>query len=217
MKIFKNVLWIVPLVALAFVIAGCFGDSGPKMKMPEPELDLDIDDDGYNNNADNCPSVANDQTDTDEDQVGDACDNCIAVANTDQADADGNGVGDACQTTVGVLTIVMAGNETGSVLNSAGVAICDKSDPATVTCEQNFDLTTTPAEITLSATGTFLYWGGACSGSGECHIILDGDKAVTATFNAPLRIREPIISPIPRREILPHETTIPRDLSDPRM
>jgi len=70
----------------------------------------DTDGDGYNDDVDNCPDVANaDQTDTDGDGIGDACDpdddgdgvldgvdNCSLVANADQADYDGDGQGDAC-------------------------------------------------------------------------------------------------------------------------
>ncbi len=75
----------------------------------------DTDDDGFVDNEDNCPAVANeDQADTDGDGIGDVCgsstgtgdadedgilddvDNCPAVPNNDQIDSDGNGIGDAC-------------------------------------------------------------------------------------------------------------------------
>ena len=57
----------------------------------------DYDRDGFPNNFDNCPWVANsDQADSDHDGLGDACDNCPHAANADQADGDGDGVGDAC-------------------------------------------------------------------------------------------------------------------------
>ncbi|HWV37224.1 MAG TPA: thrombospondin type 3 repeat-containing protein [Vulgatibacter sp.] len=57
----------------------------------------DFDGDGFEDDFDNCPFVANrDQRDSDGDGVGDACDNCPNLANPDQADADGDGVGDAC-------------------------------------------------------------------------------------------------------------------------
>jgi hypothetical protein len=57
----------------------------------------DSDDDGWTNDVDNCPVVANPlQEDADGDGVGDACDKCPSIANPDQADADGDGVGDAC-------------------------------------------------------------------------------------------------------------------------
>ena len=73
-------------------------------------VDSDLDGDAVDNDADNCPSVANaDQLDQDGDGLGDVCDedkdgdgvgnvadNCPDVANPDQADIDGDGTGDAC-------------------------------------------------------------------------------------------------------------------------
>ncbi|MDH3890132.1 MAG: thrombospondin type 3 repeat-containing protein [candidate division Zixibacteria bacterium] len=57
----------------------------------------DTDDDGYCDEDDNCPSVANPtQADTDSDDYGDLCDNCPNDANNDQADGDGDDVGDVC-------------------------------------------------------------------------------------------------------------------------
>ena len=57
----------------------------------------DYDNDGYEDDFDNCPWVANsDQADSDGDGIGDACDNCPLVPNTNQSDLDGDGVGDAC-------------------------------------------------------------------------------------------------------------------------
>ncbi len=75
--------------------------------------DDDDDDDGVLDDADNCPSIANDtQVDADGDHLGDACDgdvdgdgvedaadNCPMTANADQADADEDGVGDLCDPT----------------------------------------------------------------------------------------------------------------------
>ena len=57
----------------------------------------DYDDDGREDNADNCPFVANsDQQDSDSDGYGNACDNCAISSNEDQRDSDGDGNGDAC-------------------------------------------------------------------------------------------------------------------------
>ncbi len=51
--------------------------------------DNDIDGDGYCADVDNCPAVANDQTDTDNDGFGDDCDSC---PNDPDNDIDGDGV-----------------------------------------------------------------------------------------------------------------------------
>lgn len=57
----------------------------------------DYDADGFEDDFDNCPFVANrDQADRDGDGVGDVCDVCPGVANTDQMDTDGDGTGDVC-------------------------------------------------------------------------------------------------------------------------
>ena len=82
-------------------------DSCPAVANPEQEdldqdgtgdiCDEDIDGDGALNDADLCPGVADDGTDTDEDGLGDACDVCPGVADADQQiDTDDDGEGDAC-------------------------------------------------------------------------------------------------------------------------
>lgn len=61
----------------------------------------DYDGDGWEDDADNCPRVANpDQADRDGDGVGDACDNCPDTPNADQSDIDGDGAGDACDSDI---------------------------------------------------------------------------------------------------------------------
>ena len=72
-------------------------------------LDLDDDNDGTADTSDNCPTVANNQTDTDGDKLGDACDsdddndgrpdstdNCPTVPNADQTNSDTDALGNAC-------------------------------------------------------------------------------------------------------------------------
>gem|GEM_PF-4263813 len=67
----------------------------------------DIDNDGIQDIADNCPTVANaDQADSDGDGIGNVCDNCILVANgvlapvgkyaLSQRDTNNNGYGNMC-------------------------------------------------------------------------------------------------------------------------
>ncbi|CAH1239231.1 THBS1 [Branchiostoma lanceolatum] len=60
--------------------------------------DEDIDGDGYLNDQDNCPLIANpDQTDSDIDGVGSMCDNCVSTPNPDQANSDDTEAGDPCE------------------------------------------------------------------------------------------------------------------------
>jgi hypothetical protein len=61
----------------------------------------DYDLDGFINNNDNCPLMANaGQEDGDDDGTGNVCDNCPATANPSQDDSyppHGNAIGDACE------------------------------------------------------------------------------------------------------------------------
>ena len=57
----------------------------------------DVDRDGIEDDADNCPNLANaDQLDTDGDGRGDVCDLCPDIDDADALDTDGDGIGDAC-------------------------------------------------------------------------------------------------------------------------
>ena len=75
----------------------------------------------------------------------------------------------------------------GVVKNGAGGGTITSS-PAGIdcggTCAASF---TTGTVVTLTATtdgtSTFMGWSGACSGTGECTVTVDGAKSVTATFD----------------------------------
>ena len=69
----------------------------------------DWDNDGFDDDFDNCPFVANlAQGDGYGDSVGDSCDNCVFASNTDQSDVDADLSGDSCD----------ADADNDSVLNS---------------------------------------------------------------------------------------------------
>jgi hypothetical protein len=102
------------------LLAGCNVVYGLDETKTKPGV-LDVDGDGFEDDVDNCPGVANaDQTDSDDDGVGDLCDSCPSMpgafdpidedddglvdvcddcpgrANRNQLDGDGDGIGDEC-------------------------------------------------------------------------------------------------------------------------
>jgi hypothetical protein len=76
------------------------------------------------------------------------------------------------------FTVTLAGAGTGTVTSSPAGIDCG------ATCTNGFPLGTT---VTLTATpgpfSTFAGWSGACTGTGSCIVLVDGAKAVTATFD----------------------------------
>lgn len=106
----------LPSADAALVHLNCTRQDIDNGREPDGQCEIgdstDNDFDGIQNDADNCPNVANaNQADSDSDGTGDACDidvdgdgvnndqdNCPSVSNADQADADNDGTGDACDT-----------------------------------------------------------------------------------------------------------------------
>ncbi len=76
------------------------------------------------------------------------------------------------------LTVTRAGSGTGTVTADSGGLACAP------TCSAAYDPgTTVTLTATASADSWFAGWAGACGGTGSCVVEMDGDRAVTATFN----------------------------------
>ena len=88
----RRVAWLLVMTACnrAFDIV-------PTEPQPDAPPPLDSDADGTIDLNDNCPLLANDQSDEDHDLVGDRCDNCPLVSNPSQdLEGDADAVGTAC-------------------------------------------------------------------------------------------------------------------------
>ena len=82
------------------------------------------------------------------------------------------------------LTVAIGGGGTGTVTSSpAGIACASASGSCTASFPHGISvvLTANPATGT-----TFTGWGGACTGTGTCTVVMDGTRSVTAGFTAPL-------------------------------
>jgi Divergent InlB B-repeat domain len=72
-----------------------------------------------------------------------------------------------------ILTVAKSGSGSGSVTCDGGA------------CASSYDYGSTVTLAASAASGsTFTGWSGACSGSGTCTVTIDGDKAVSAGFDA---------------------------------
>ncbi len=80
-----------------------------------------------------------------------------------------------------LLTVNKSGN--GTVVSDPGGINCGN------TCAANFASGST---VTLTATpaggATFSGWGGACSGTGPCSVVMNGNQTVTAAFAPPSQV-----------------------------
>lgn len=75
------------------------------------------------------------------------------------------------------LTVTKNGN--GTVTSTVGGISCGTSCTASFPVGASTVLSATPA----SSTAVFTGWAGACSGVGTCTVLMDSNKAVTATFS----------------------------------
>jgi DNA-binding beta-propeller fold protein YncE len=79
-----------------------------------------------------------------------------------------------------LLSVVLAGNESGTVTSNPAGINCEGSCTASFAPGTALNLTASPA-----AGSTFSGWSGACTGSGSCNLTLNSDDFVTATFGSP--------------------------------
>jgi len=101
----------------------------------------DYDEDGYEDDTDNCPFIANkSQLDTDGDGFGDACDVCPSVSDKSQLDTDGDGMGDACDTDIDNDGILNASDNCPTVSNNfSGVQTDTDKDGKGDACDDDDD------------------------------------------------------------------------------
>lgn len=83
------------------------------------------------------------------------------------------------------VTVTANGNGSGSVQSTpAGIACTVTAGVSSGTCTGNFPaatvVTLTP---TSGASSSFGGWSGSCSGNGNCQLVTDGAKPVTASFS----------------------------------
>ena len=77
------------------------------------------------------------------------------------------------------LTVSLAGAGSGGV---SGPGIDCVEGGGGVCAETYLEQTAISLTATISVGSTFDGWSGACSGTGDCQVTMDGGKAVTATF-----------------------------------
>jgi hypothetical protein len=101
------------------------------------------------------------------------------------------------------LTVSKAGSGAGTVTSSPAGIDCGGSCSAQFT--QGTSVTLTGA---AAANSTFAGWSGACTGTGNCTLTLDQDRAVTATFNPVLRPVRCIVPNVKRKPLATAERLI---------
>jgi hypothetical protein len=144
-----------------------------------PTPPLDSDGDGVPDSTDTCPTQPGPASnggcpippplDTDGDGVADSIDLCT----TTPGPSSNNG----CPVPAPVTLTVQVSGAGGKVL----------STPVGITCGTDCTETFTPGTVVslsvkLANRGVFLGWGGVCSGTGPCEVVMNLDTIVTASF-----------------------------------
>jgi MYXO-CTERM domain-containing protein len=146
----------------------------------------DYDNDGWEDDVDNCPFVANlEQNDSDGDKVGDACDVCPNVSDELQLDTDGDALGDACDPDIDNDGVLNAADNCPNVTNplqantdndSLGNA-CDTDDDndGVLDLKDNCPLVVNPNQLNSDPN----QFGDACDAD------MDKDNVMDAKDNCP--------------------------------
>jgi DNA-binding beta-propeller fold protein YncE len=79
-----------------------------------------------------------------------------------------------------LLSVLLAGNESGTVTSNPAGVNCGTSCTASFAPGTAVNLTASPAPG-----ATFSRWNNACTGAGSCNLTLNSDDFVTATFGSP--------------------------------
>jgi MYXO-CTERM domain-containing protein len=144
----------------------------------------DFDQDGYEDDLDNCPFVANTgQIDRDGDSVGDVCDNAPDVPNRDQLDSDGDGIGNVADDDMdgdGILNAVdncaLVPNPTQNDTNTDALGdACDPDDDGDGIPDIEDQCPKLPGQVDPSTQG--------CRGDEDLDGIDDAFDNCAGTFN----------------------------------
>jgi hypothetical protein len=95
---------------------------------------------------------------------------------------------DDAESVTATFTLIPSGSHTLTVLKAGDGSGTVSSTPAGIDCGSDCTEDFTAGTVVtltanVDAASTFSGWSGACSGTGDCVVTMDGAKSVTATFD----------------------------------